>query len=465
MTLQRFLLTTLASQVAKHTTTKLSTVAMSTSSSVLCEELSLSCLDGTVLAAQRYSKAPLVDPNDENTPPTTTKILCIHGWLDNCRSFHALAPAIVEGYFPANGDAVELVALDLPGHGQSSHKSMDAPPMVQADLAYYVHEALHALEWNNDSNDDDEGANGDDTNEKDADAKSENKDNDKHNKHGITLLGHSLGAGVSSTFAAAFPEYVDRIVLLEGAGFMARSAESTPEHARHHMIKRRQALEKVQEHQSLHSSPRGYPSLAVAIKTRQRAALALPQKKRKLLAYKAAEELVLRSTRPLQDDNDNNEEEEDGRVQFCHDSRYHWPSLQYMTWDQVQGCFKAIQHKNICLLIAEQGWPWLEEQMEQTKELLQPTVFDVLPGDHCTFLAFFFAVLFVCIVNLDWLTMLTFYSLQIFTLIQKLRMPWRRPFLNFWRKQTSFQVLLLRLPLLLLLLLVVVVAVMNSKDN
>ena len=44
-------------------------------------------------------------------------VLCLHGWLDNANSFLPLATALSE---------LPLLALDLAGHGHSSHRSVDA---------------------------------------------------------------------------------------------------------------------------------------------------------------------------------------------------------------------------------------------------------------------------------------------------------------------------------------------------
>jgi pimeloyl-ACP methyl ester carboxylesterase len=308
MTMQAFLLGALAT-VAKHSSFPLVT-----------KELTLPCTDGTLLAAQQWSTLGKEEHTGVTGNDNPLNILCIHGWMDNCRSFHHLGPALA-----SQTKNTKVVALDLPGHGWSSHKSQDAPPMVQAELAYYISEALHALEW------------------------------DK-----CTLIGHSLGAGVSSLFAAAFPEQVDRLILLDGAGFLARKPEDAAKHAREHVIQRRIATR----------TPRTYPSLKVAIKSRRMAATKLPGNQ--ILSYEAAEELVLRATRR---DNDNQQ------VQFCHDVRFQWPSIQYMTWHQVEGIFDAVDSQ-VCLLLAENGWPFDPFKIERTKELLTPSHFQILPGSH-----------------------------------------------------------------------------------
>jgi pimeloyl-ACP methyl ester carboxylesterase len=309
MTIQAFLLVALAT-VAKH------------SFPLVTKELTLPCTDGTLLAAQQWAleedEHTVVIGNDNQQ-----NILCIHGWMDNCRSFHQLGPAL------ASQSNTKVVALDLPGHGWSSHKSLDAPPMVQAEMAYYISEALHALEW------------------------------DK-----CTLIGHSLGAGVSSLFAAAFPEQVERLILLDGAGFLARKSEEAAKHAREHIVQRRVATRTSKQ------PPRTFRSLEVAIKSRRMAATKLPGNQ--ILSYEAAEELVIRATR--RDDHNQG-------VQFIHDARFQWPSIQYMTWHQVEGIFDAVDSQ-VCILLAENGWPFDPSKIERTKELLAPSHFQILPGSH-----------------------------------------------------------------------------------
>ena len=52
-------------------------------------------------------------------------VLALHGWLDNAASFDALAP-LLEGY--------RVIAVDLPGHGRSSHRSADGCYNIWDDL-------------------------------------------------------------------------------------------------------------------------------------------------------------------------------------------------------------------------------------------------------------------------------------------------------------------------------------------
>ena len=58
----------------------------------------------------------------------STKILAIHGWLDNSSSFYLIGPHLATlGY--------HVVAIDQIGHGKSSHVSVDASYSIEAFVA------------------------------------------------------------------------------------------------------------------------------------------------------------------------------------------------------------------------------------------------------------------------------------------------------------------------------------------
>ncbi|MBW8822952.1 MAG: alpha/beta fold hydrolase [Xanthomonadales bacterium] len=114
----------------------------------------------------------------ENAP----RVLALHGWLDNAASFIPLAAHLA---------GIELVAVDLPGHGRSVH----LPPGAIYTFEMAVHHVLDiadALGWER-----------------------------------FTLLGHSMGAGIASLVAAACPQRVERLVCIEALGGLADAAENT----------------------------------------------------------------------------------------------------------------------------------------------------------------------------------------------------------------------------------------------
>ena len=109
--------------------------------------------------------------------PALPPLLALHGWLDNAASFDRLAPLLCEHF--------HIVALDLPGHGRSGHR----PAGTWYHYVDYLGDVLAAadvLGWNR-----------------------------------FGLLGHSLGGAVASVLAAACPERVERLLLIEALGPLA----------------------------------------------------------------------------------------------------------------------------------------------------------------------------------------------------------------------------------------------------
>ncbi|MHB1272771.1 MAG: alpha/beta fold hydrolase [Rhodanobacter sp.] len=101
-------------------------------------------------------------------------LLALHGWLDNAGSFALLAPLLAAQY--------RVIALDLPGHGHSAH--------LPAGAGYHFLDHVRAvLEV--------------------ADALQLDR---------YALLGHSLGAGIAALVAAAAPQRIERLLLIEGLG-------------------------------------------------------------------------------------------------------------------------------------------------------------------------------------------------------------------------------------------------------
>jgi pimeloyl-ACP methyl ester carboxylesterase len=111
--------------------------------------------------------------------------VALHGWLDNAATFSRLAPALVTAL------GIRLVALDLPGHGHSPHRGAGA----DYPLWGYVPDVLDAL--------------------------------DALKLHSTTLVGHSMGAGVASLIAAAAPERVDRLALIDGLASTTSEPDET----------------------------------------------------------------------------------------------------------------------------------------------------------------------------------------------------------------------------------------------
>lgn len=146
--------------------------------------------------------------------PGAPRVLALHGWLDNAASFIPLGP-LLEG--------LDLVALDLPGHGHSEHRHTTARYHF-IDYPFNVDAALDALGWES-----------------------------------CHLLGHSLGASIASTYAAGAPERVRSLTLLDGLGPMTAPADGTAERLRRSLRRNRQGS----------SEPRRFGSLEEMIEARR----------------------------------------------------------------------------------------------------------------------------------------------------------------------------------------------------
>lgn len=197
-------------------------------------------------------------------------VLALHGWLDNAASFEPLAGALA---------GVQLVALDLAGHGLSEHRP--------AGSAYHfvdnipdVLAAADALGWDR-----------------------------------FTLLGHSLGAAVASFTAAAAGTRIAQLLLIEGLGPLSGAPAEEPERLRRYL---RQHASQGKRRR------RRYPSLEAA--AAQRAGNGD-------LSQAAARHLARRGT----------EELEEGGLCWRHDPRLTFTSPHYYTEEQVLAVLQAIE--------------------------------------------------------------------------------------------------------------------------
>ena len=119
--------------------------------------------------------------------PQGLKVLALHGWLDNAASFIPLA-----AHFPY----LDLLMLDLPGHGRSTHLGPGAEYTLAVALNATL-EVADVLGWDR-----------------------------------FSLLGHSMGAGIASLLAASLPERIERLVAIEALGSLAETTERTTQRLR-----------------------------------------------------------------------------------------------------------------------------------------------------------------------------------------------------------------------------------------
>lgn len=146
-------------------------------------------------------------------------VLMIHGWLDNALSFARLAPELA-GHR-------DVYALDMAGHGHSGHRPLGHGYQLMdyvADLAELVETHFKAAPGGK-----------------------------------IDLVGHSLGGIVSVLYAAAFPERVRRLVMIDSIGPISRKPEEVIGQMRKAITKRMTGSGK----------PVVYPDITAAAKARE----------------------------------------------------------------------------------------------------------------------------------------------------------------------------------------------------
>jgi pimeloyl-ACP methyl ester carboxylesterase len=245
-----------------------------------------------------------------------SRVIALHGWLDNAASFVPLS---------AHLDGIELVAPDLPGHGRSAHLA----PGADYSFAAAVHTVLDvadALGWDT-----------------------------------FSLLGHSMGAGISSLVAAGAPERVRRLVAIEALGALAEEPGRTAARLREAIAATRALPGK---------RLRVFPDIALAVRARMQGVTG------SALSEGAARLLVERGIAPAQGD--------DGVAGYAwsSDPRLTLPTMMRPTEAQVRdlvrgiGCPTRVIH-------ADPPQPYLPEPLRSERAALLPDgELVVLPGGH-----------------------------------------------------------------------------------
>lgn len=149
--------------------------------------------------------------------PTNKKvIIALHGWLDNANSFLPMAQYLTD---------YTVIAIDLPGHGKS-----DWLPKPQAyhflDNVNFLYQIVNELGLKN-----------------------------------CNLMGHSMGGAIGTLFAASFPSFVNKLVLIDILGPLSNKEDQTSE--RIHAY-----VEQFHDHFSKKTTY--YPSVDDAVKVRSK---------------------------------------------------------------------------------------------------------------------------------------------------------------------------------------------------
>ncbi len=230
-------------------------------------------LDGLELAALAHGP--------EDAPP----LIALHGWLDNGASFTPLASEL--------GNR-RIIALDLPGHGHSDH--LPSSPFARYNFTDSVPVVLAAAS--------------------------------ALGLQQFDLLGHSMGAGVASLVAAAAPDRVRRLALIEGLGSLADNPAETLQRFRRSATTRTPRASRL----------RVFPDIDSAAAARE-AASDLPAS--------FARPIIERALRPVE-----------GGYSWRSDSRLTAPSTVYMSEGQIHRLLVGISCPTF-LLLADPAPPYL----------------------------------------------------------------------------------------------------------
>lgn len=243
------------------------------------------------------------------------RVLALHGWLDNAASFVPLAPHL--GRHATR--PIDLVAIDLPGHGRSAH----LPPGADYSFALAMHNVLDvadALGWAR-----------------------------------FALLGHSMGAGIASLIAAACPQRVARLVAIEALGALPETVENTVARMRDAVAATRALPGK---------RLRTFADLEPAIRARVNGQVVR-------VGEDAARLLVERGVRAVP-----------GGWQWSSDPRLTLPTMVRMTEAQVRALIGGIACPTR-VLYADPPQPYLPEPRRSRHAALLPHgAMVVLPGSH-----------------------------------------------------------------------------------
>ena len=234
-------------------------------------------------------------------------LLCLHGWLDNAASFVPLS---------AHLPGLDLVAIDLPGHGHSGHRHPTANYYFMENLRD-VDDALDALGWES-----------------------------------CHLAGHSMGAALATLYAAAAPERVRSLVLLDALGPVSEPLEKCVARLR----------KSLHHHGARTRHRKRYASIEDMIKARQ-ANTDLPDEPARLICERSAKQV--------------NE-----YYEWTNDPALYWVSPIIMTEEQALEYLRSITAP-VLSLTAQPFAPFISESLYQARTRAIPHGrHEMLPGDH-----------------------------------------------------------------------------------
>ncbi|TGN41576.1 alpha/beta hydrolase [Marinobacter confluentis] len=246
----------------------------------------------------------------ENPEPP---IVMVHGWLDNAMSFARLAPLLAVDR--------DVYAIDLAGHGRSGHRPHgQGYPLTDyiADLAELIETYFQKHEGGSQPD----------------------------------LVGHSLGGIIALFYAAAFPERVRRLALIDSLGPLTREpAEVIP-----------QMRKAITKRLAGSGNPVTYASIEEAARAREGGMIPLSRQ--------AAMTLIPRNLREIR-----------GGYGWSTDPQLRHPSMIMMDEAQVLGCLGQVKTPTRYIR-AEKGLLIKREGINARAEAIAGLELVTVPGGH-----------------------------------------------------------------------------------
>ena len=245
-------------------------------------------------------------------PSEKPAVVMFHGWLDNANSFDA-----VLAYLP---DDREYFVFDLPGHGHSDHKPesqlyhfLDSVADIKRTLDALTAQTLVAqAPW---------------------------------------LVGHSLGAALSSVFVSIYPESVKGVCFIEALGPISNNSQQAA----------KQLKESIDKQVAPKSDMVTYSDLDRMIKARQKGIGGL--------SYEASEVLIKRAITEVE-----------GGYQWRSDARLRIPSPMRLSENQCQSFLTQIKLPAKIILAEDSLIP--EDAIAHRLSYFENATIVRLPGGH-----------------------------------------------------------------------------------
>ena len=241
-------------------------------------------------------------------------VLALHGWLDNANSFDHLAPF---------WNRLQVVAVDLAGHGLSDHRNSYYLWDHLADVAGVVRH----LGWNR-----------------------------------FCLMGHSMGAGIATWYAGTFPKKVQRLALIDGFGAaFSVEAEQLPRYL-NRAIRQLQMSGRVPIDRFAEGGKAQFASFGDAVAERMNGKFGK-------LSETAAKTLLQRGLQPVE-----------GGFRWRNDPRIALPALMEPSEAAIHAMIRNIQAPT-CLVLGDRGLFGRGEKADRLRSFAELEV-HTLPGSH-----------------------------------------------------------------------------------